>query len=617
MPTIVYLDVDDEITSAAARLRAAGEREVALVLPYGSRLATSRINFRLLAREAQARERALVIVAGDAATRALAASAGLPVHATVGDFEATVAGGDGAVDARSRAAEDEDGIPPGTGASGGIGAADGEAADSTAAATATARRGSARRTEARAEDLEATVVGAPVPGRAEPARAARADAIIEAPSPGSPRGRSIKVVGPRRGFSRPAMLAGLAALLAVVLVGGVAAYVFLPSATITVTPRVDPVVPVSFEVRADPAVVTPDPDAGTVPAERVTIPVGVNGTFPATGKRIEETRASGVVRFTSENTFVPVTIPAGTRVSTQSGVAFSTRESVTVERASFITGPTSATVAVDAQVPGPGGNVAAGTITELSGDISQFLISVTNPDATSGGTRNEFPRVEQADVDGAVTELTAQLETQFAERLADPSTTPSGRTLFPGTAALGAPTPSVDPATLVGQEVASFDLGMTAEGAVTVVDEAPLEALAADRIRDAVDPGYRLIEASIEIDPGDPFVEGEAVVFPLSARASQVAVLDRDELLAAIKGRPVHQARAILEEYGRVEVTVWPDWVTTIPTLDARLSLEIDEVGADTPSPSRSPSPSRPPSGAPSGSASPGLSPTPSPEASS
>ena len=54
--TIVYLDVDDEITSAAARIRTAEEVDVALVLPAGSRIATSRINFRLLAREAHRAE---------------------------------------------------------------------------------------------------------------------------------------------------------------------------------------------------------------------------------------------------------------------------------------------------------------------------------------------------------------------------------------------------------------------------------------------------------------------------------------------------------------------------------------------------------------------------------
>ena len=47
MATIVYLDADDEITSAAARIRTADDARVGLVLPFGSRVATSRINFRL------------------------------------------------------------------------------------------------------------------------------------------------------------------------------------------------------------------------------------------------------------------------------------------------------------------------------------------------------------------------------------------------------------------------------------------------------------------------------------------------------------------------------------------------------------------------------------------
>ena len=77
---IVYLDVDDEITSAAPRIRGAEATKVALVVPYGSRIATSRINFRLLSREALVKNRRLSIVAGDAATRAaggVGGSAGL------------------------------------------------------------------------------------------------------------------------------------------------------------------------------------------------------------------------------------------------------------------------------------------------------------------------------------------------------------------------------------------------------------------------------------------------------------------------------------------------------------------------------------------------------------
>src|SRR4029078_9896948 len=88
----VYLDVDDEITSAAARIRGSEATKVALVIPYGSRISTSRMNFRLLSREAVINNRRLSIVAADPATRPLAASAGLPVFATVAEYESALAG---------------------------------------------------------------------------------------------------------------------------------------------------------------------------------------------------------------------------------------------------------------------------------------------------------------------------------------------------------------------------------------------------------------------------------------------------------------------------------------------------------------------------------------------
>ena len=87
---VYYLDIDDEITSAAARIRGTDDVSVVLVLPAGSRIATSRINFRLLAREALQRNRRLAIVAPEASARALAATAGLPVFASTREYEATL-----------------------------------------------------------------------------------------------------------------------------------------------------------------------------------------------------------------------------------------------------------------------------------------------------------------------------------------------------------------------------------------------------------------------------------------------------------------------------------------------------------------------------------------------
>ena len=74
---IYYLDIDDEITSAAARIRGSADAHIALVMPAGSRVATSRINFKLLEREAKQRNKRLAIVAPDASVRSLAQSAGL------------------------------------------------------------------------------------------------------------------------------------------------------------------------------------------------------------------------------------------------------------------------------------------------------------------------------------------------------------------------------------------------------------------------------------------------------------------------------------------------------------------------------------------------------------
>ena len=116
---IVYLDIDDEITSAASRIRGVSERRLALVLPAGSRVSTSRINFRLLAREATSHGRVLAIVTPEASSRALAASAGLPTFGSVAEYEATledsgpeVAGEDrGAPQAAPRTLEAEPGSP--------------------------------------------------------------------------------------------------------------------------------------------------------------------------------------------------------------------------------------------------------------------------------------------------------------------------------------------------------------------------------------------------------------------------------------------------------------------------------------------------------------------------
>ncbi len=192
----------------------------------------------------------------------------------------------------------------------------------------------------------------------------------------------------------------------------------------------------------------------------------------------------------------------------------------------------------------------------------------------------------QADVDAALLALDADLATKFQEMLANPPGIPPGTTVFAATATLGESTPSVDPATLVGSEVAEFELGATAQGTVLGVDAAPVQTLADARLRTAVRDGFSLDEATIDIEVGEPIVAGSAITFPVTARASETRRVDALSLQGRIVGLGIPQARSLLEGYGSVTIEVWPDWVSTIPT-NGRLTFTVAAPGAS-PSPSAS-----------------------------
>ncbi|HEX5149170.1 MAG TPA: baseplate J/gp47 family protein [Candidatus Limnocylindrales bacterium] len=618
---IVYLDIDDEITSAASRIREVPGRRAALVLPYGSRVATSRINFRLLSRDALINEKQLAVVAGDSATRALAASAGLPVFASVAEYEASLAGTEEVtpptpVAGPTPASQRPAGQPPGA-------AADAE--------PKRARRGS-KATPAGPADAAisgAAAAGAPV----EPARSAQPVSSADVPAPADrqattpPGDDTVRIqvardaqarprppedrpwaeprqpreapgrhrVEPRPGSrqaSRLPILIVLAALGLVLVVGGVGAYVILPSATVVVTPQPESLVPVDIMVTADPNATEPDAAAQVVPAVVVPVDVTTSDTFAATGKRVEETPAEGTVRFSNLDFLRTNTIPGGSIISTNAGVRFRTNATITVPRADLVgltVFPGRKNVGVTAVEPGTAGNVEPNTIVIVPKGKDPQALKVVNPDALSGGTHEEFPQVTQEDVDAALDQLATALDVAFQARLADPSIAAPDATVFEATAVLGEATPTVDTKKLVGQEVESFELGLTATGTVVTVNPAPVSAIADQLLRARVEPGHELVADSIDVKVGEPVVSGQSVAFSATATGQEVVVLDPETLRTLILGKPLEAARELLAQYGDVELTVWPDWVGSIPTFADRVEVRVDQsVPVESPAPSGS-----------------------------
>ena len=392
--------------------------------------------------------------------------------------------------------------------------------------------------------------------------------------------------------SRLTLVVVLAALGLALLVGGVGAYLVLPSATIVITPRAEGLVPVDITVTADPSASQPDSVARVVPADVVSLEVTVHDTFAVTGKRVEETEAAGTVRFSNLDFLRSNTVAGGSIVSTNAGVRFRTVATVTVPRADLVgltVFPGRINVNVTAVEPGLAGNVEPNTIVIVPKGEDPQALKVVNPDGTAGGTHDEFPQVAQEDVDGAMNQLTTSLSAEFQTRLTDPSIASPGATVFGETANLGPATPTVDPATLVGQEVESFELGLTAQGTVVTVDPAPVRQIADDLLRATVEPGHELVAGSIEVRVGSPVVSGQSVTFSATATGKDVAILDPAELRKLVLGKSLHDAREILAPYGDVELTAWPDWVSSVPTLADRVDVRVEHgVPVETPAPSGS-----------------------------
>ena len=549
---IYFLDVDDEVTSAAARIRDSSDNRIALVLAGGSRVATSRINFRLLAREARQRHKRLAIITADASVQSVARTAELPVYATVGEYE------------RSEAVL----------AQGGAHADTKDALDELAM-TVSPRQGS----------------------RPSGSGATR---VATGPAPTRPAGSG--------GLISPRLIAA-AAVLVLVLVAALG-FFFYPSATVLLTLREDTLGPTTVNVTVDPGLVAADDVAMRVPGLTKAFPVTASGEFTATGQTSVDTAATGTVTLLSYNTYLAVPVLAGTTVSTATGIGFTTNATVTVPVASLsgtTLTPGAVSVGVVAVKKGLAGNVAAGAIVNVPADLTGPLVSkhpVTNKAATIGGTHTVTPFVQQSDIDAAEASLLASLNSSFQDALTAPAAVPTGSSLFPETARLGVAVCNPDPAGLVNQGVASFSLDCQATGAATMADMTGIVSMAERKIRASVKTGYSVVQSSLQTRVGDTAVQSSMVVVPVTVQAAQVPVIDTDKLRSEVLGKSLDEARTFLAQYGKVDISLSPDWSSSLPSFDFRIDFQLvtpsvapsfSPSGSATPGPTVRPTPVRTP----------------------
>ena len=144
-------------------------------------------------------------------------------------------------------------------------------------------------------------------------------------------------VTPSRGGSRRTPIAiGLAVLALALLVGAVGAYLFLPSASIIVTPKSETLGPIQVTVVADPTTTEPDVEAGTVPGRGPERRCHDQRHVPGDRQASRGDAAKGTVQFRNVDFTASNTIAGGSIVSTAGGIRFRTNETVTVGAATLV-----------------------------------------------------------------------------------------------------------------------------------------------------------------------------------------------------------------------------------------------------------------------------------------
>ena len=164
--------------------------------------------------------------------------------------------------------------------------------------------------------------------------------------------------------------------------------------------------------------------------------------------------------------------------------------------------------------------------------------------------------------------------------MADPALEAGGATVFPATGALGEPTPTSSPATLVGQEVATFALGAVGDRDGRRRRHGAGHARSPRRRSQARStPGHQLVAGSSKSRSATPSSSASRSASRSIASAEQIAILDR----RGAQGEDPRQADRRGEGDPRavrpgVELSVWPDWIGSVPGFESRVTVTIDQA---------------------------------------
>lgn len=550
----LYLEADEDITSAIDKLKKSSAGSVQIVVPKRSTMLQSIINLKLLKKAAEAAGKELVLVTGDRIASDLAARVGLAVAPSLG-AKPVIAEADMPEDLKSGEEVIEEGDEP----------------DAPPMPEPPAKPQPSKKPLL----FKSKEVGAEPPDAAtDDSDAAPAD-VSSTPKAAKKRPK----VPNFNLLQRRAMWVGLAVFL---VVGYTAAMYFFTSAKVVLYANgTKSDIDTTFTV--DPNRSQSDPAGGILAGQTVTVSKDLSGSFTPTGKKDVGTKASGTMTISNCYDANSHTFVAGTRFVAPDGSLFRSTSDITVPggQGSFFgcTTPGTATVNVQADQNGDNYNEAPATYTmpglPASEQTGQNAI-IAKGGQMSGGTSKTVTVVQQSDVDGAKADLLSKDKDNSARDLKGKM--PSGYVGLDASQASNVTSVTSAPDINAEGDTATLTLKVTyTELAVKQSDyQAVVEAQEQKQIGDS-NQIYDNGMAGAQVTATDKDTSGRQT-FHFTTEAYSGTKLDTKAIAGALAGKKFGDAADAAKRYPGVSdasISLWPGWATNLPSRTGKIQVTI------------------------------------------
>lgn len=554
MAKTLYFNIEDDVKSIVARLRAEAEQDFVLVFPRRSYLFSDPLNVKMLKKQLDILRKTASIMTMDERGQAASAEAGFSLR-EIPTRKSRSGMGDIAVRSRRAAPESVSAEPILSG-----GESDDESGDELEEASAPIQ------------------IKRSVPPRAIPRLAVHDTIFSDIPKRSSFETEGLRQRSEVRRKMRVAWLGAVALIVLIALLGGI---FLLPKASVVVYAKADPVVR-DLELSLATATASPDVNTLSMPAVSIDKTLEAQDKFQTNGKKELGSKASGKVRIFNL-TGASINLRASTTTLSANGknFVFTTDQNyIKPVTAKNVSNPDSGQVAtVTATEGGEASNLPEGTRLEITnqvfGNKPQLLYAQVD-EAFIGGNSRFVSVIEQADITRAQESLTKSA----IERLAADQKV-QGKFLAEKAYSVEVLDFTTDKSVSTESPTFTAQLKIRVKG--LVFDPVTLTDLVRSRVTQVLPAGGHLESADKdtmtfrvrEIDPGAGTLR---LIVHLESKLYKD--IDLEPLKGVLMGKSKAEAQseaARTSGVDRVDITLWPSWQGSLPRLGSRITLTTQE----------------------------------------